>query len=59
MTPLPTREQALMNFYTAERNAGIDPLTANEHMAEYAKRLDQLEYDIDLEVIRICMERKS
>lgn len=36
------REQALFNFYQAERRAGADPLTANERMAEYAKRLDAL-----------------
>lgn len=59
MTPLPTREQALANFYSAERRAGTDPVTANERMGEFAARLDQLEYDIDLEVIRMCMERKS
>ncbi len=55
----PTREQALANFYAAERNAGSDPVTANERMGEFAKRIDDLEYAIDLEVIRICMERKS
>lgn len=34
------REIALMNYYAAERRAGADPLTANERMAEFAKRLD-------------------
>lgn len=37
-----TREQALFNYYQAERRAGADPLTANERMAEFAKRLDAL-----------------
>lgn len=55
---LPTREQALANFYSAERRAGADPLTANERMGEFAKRLDDLEYEIDLEVLRICMDRR-
>lgn len=34
------REQQLANFYAAERNAGADPLVANERMNEFAKRLD-------------------
>lgn len=37
------RETALLNFYAAERRAGVDPLTANERMAEFAKRLDEQE----------------
>ena len=37
------RETALFNFYAAERRAGADPLTANERMAEFAKRLDEQE----------------
>jgi hypothetical protein len=37
------RESALANFYAAERRAGADPLTANERMGEYAKRLDAME----------------
>jgi hypothetical protein len=37
------REAALAEYYAAERRAGADPLTANERMAEYAKRLDVLE----------------
>lgn len=56
MTPLPTRETALMNFYSAERRAGATPLEANERMYFYAKRLDAL-FDRDLEVIRRCIER--
>lgn len=36
------RERALFNYYQAERRAGADPLTANERMAEFAKRLDAL-----------------
>lgn len=55
------RSESLQTFYDAERRAGADPLTANERMSEYAKRLDglQSEYDRDLDVIRRCMERKS
>ena len=36
------RERALLNYYTAERRAGADPLTANERMHEFAKRLDAI-----------------
>jgi hypothetical protein len=58
---VPTRERALSNFYSAERRAGACPIQANERMAEYAKRLDaleaQLEYDVQVEVVRITMER--
>lgn len=49
------RERALANFYAAERNAGADPLTANERMHEFAKRLD---YERDLSIIRKCLESK-
>lgn len=42
MSPEGLRETALLNFYSAERRAGADPLTANERMSEYAKRLDAL-----------------
>ena len=55
--PLPTREQALANYYAAERRAGACPLVANERMAEFAKRIDQLEYDVEIEVVRLVMER--
>jgi hypothetical protein len=55
---VPTREQALANYYSAERRAGADPLTANGRMHEFAKRLDRLEYDIEIEVVRQCMERQ-
>lgn len=60
------REKALANFYSAERRAGVDPLTANERMHFFAKRLDRLAADKiaaddafnrDLDVIRKCMER--
>lgn len=63
---LPTREQALANYYAAERRAGADPLLANERMHFFAKRLDKLEQDRstaddafnrDLAVIRQAMER--
>jgi len=57
---IPTRDQALMalmNFYSAERRAGATPLEANERMHFFAKRLDDLEYQRDLEIIRQCLER--
>lgn len=55
----PTREQALANYYSAERRAGTDPVTATERMGEFAKRLDDLEYQNELDVIRRLLERKS
>lgn len=63
---IPTREQALANYYSAERRAGACPLVANERMMEFAKRLDVLEkghriaddkFNRDLAVVRQCMER--
>lgn len=51
------REQALRNYYDAERNAGACPLVACERMGEFAKRLDA-EFERDLAVIRKCMEVK-
>lgn len=56
---LPTKEQALANYYNAERRAGACPLVANERMSEFAKRLDDLEYQRDLEVLRQVLERQS
>ena len=56
---LPTREQALANYYSAERRAGACPLVANERLSEFAKRLDALEYEADLNIIRQVMERTS
>ncbi|MFA6984597.1 MAG: hypothetical protein WC213_00125 [Arenimonas sp.] len=56
---LPTREQALANFYSAERRAGATPIEANERMGEFAKRLDDLEFERDLEVIKRVLERTS
>jgi hypothetical protein len=55
------REEALAHFYAAERRDGADPLTANERMHEFAKRLDgvESEYLRDLAIIKACMERKS
>ncbi len=53
------RSEALNNFYTAERRAGSTPIEASERMHFYAKRLDALEYERDLQVIRDCMERVS
>jgi len=45
VTPGVDRETVLMNFYAAERRAGADPLTANERMAAFAKRLDAYEQE--------------
>lgn len=56
---LPTREQALANYYSAERRAGACPLVANERMGEFAKRLNDLEFERDVELIRQVLERKS
>jgi hypothetical protein len=58
-TAIPTREEALANFYAAERRAGSTPIEANERMHFFAKRLDDLQYQADLNVIRACMERVS
>lgn len=58
MTPQ-ERETALNNYYAAERRAGADPLTANERMGEYARRLDAAaeQYERDLRVLRQVLER--
>lgn len=53
------RETALMNYYSAERRAGACPLVANERMHFFAKRLDDLEFERDLEIIRQCLERTA
>ena len=37
------REQALAEYYRLELRACGCPITANERMADYAKRLDALE----------------
>ena len=51
-----TREEALFNFYSAERRAGASPLLANERMHFFANRLDA-DYERDLSIIKHCMER--
>ena len=51
------RSEALFNFYSAERRAGVDVLTAHERMAEFAKRLDAMEYERDLNVLRQTIQR--
>lgn len=51
------RQQALDNFYAAERDAGTPCLEANERMHFFAKRLDSA-FERDLQIIRDCMERK-
>ncbi len=53
------RSERLMHYYSAERRAGTTPLEAHERMHEFAKRLDALEYEADLQVIKECMERVS
>lgn len=50
-----SREEALANFYAAERRAGTSPLVANERMHFFAKRLDA-EFERDLAIIKQCME---
>ena len=52
------RSEALYNFYSAERRAGTDPLTANSRMHEFAKRLDaeQSSFEVELEAVRQIME---
>lgn len=56
MSPEGTREAALLNFYSAERRAGADPLTANERLAEFAKRLDLI-FEQNLQAVRAEMGR--
>ena len=56
MTPEGIRETALLNFYSAERRAGADPLTANERMQEFAKRLDALAQDVQAEVSAVMAQ---
>ena len=34
------RRRAVMNFYSAERLAGTDPLTANDRADEFARKLE-------------------
>lgn len=51
------REQALYNFYSAERRAGACPLTATERMMEFSKRLDTA-FERDIEIIRQVIGRK-
>jgi hypothetical protein len=43
------REQALYNFYSAERRAGACPLTATERMLEFSKRLDGVQEQMQQE----------
>lgn len=54
------RSEMLASFYSAERHAGADPLTANLRMHEFAKRLDaQPSYEVELDAIREIMELVS
>lgn len=58
LTEAGRREQALFNFYAAERRAGADPLTANERMSEFAKRLDEL-YEQQQAAVKTEVERTN
>lgn len=53
------RERALANYYAAERRKGVDSLTANRRMHEFAKNLDAMNaaFEADLDVIRDVLER--
>lgn len=58
------REQALANYYAAERNAGACPLVANERMMEFSKRLDAAQarvaddkFSRDMAVLRSLLSR--
>jgi hypothetical protein len=54
------REITLSNFYSAERRAGADPLTANERMHEFAKRLDaRPPYEVEQEAVAAIFESMS
>ena len=60
------RQRLLANVYTRERNAGADPLTANEAVLDFSKRLDAAasqvaddQFNRDLAVLRAVMERCS
>lgn len=57
-TATASREEALANYYSAERRAGATPVVACERMNEFAKRLDA-EFERDLSIIRQCIGRKS
>lgn len=53
-----SREEAMHKFWRAERDAGVDNITATERMGDFAARtFDQ--YDRDLAIIRSVLERKS
>ena len=58
------RADALFNVYQRERRAGADPLTANEAVLDFAKRLDAAEqrvaddqFEREIAILRSCMER--
>lgn len=52
------REEALANFYRAERDLGTPPLEANLLMAEFAKRFDadQSPFEREQEAVAKIME---
>jgi hypothetical protein len=54
------RSERLMAFYSAERRAGADPLTANSRMHEFAKRLDAPSpFETELAAVREIMGSMS
>jgi hypothetical protein len=61
LLPASEREAALLHLYRLERRAGSDPLTANEAVHDFGKRLDALEEERhrDLPIIRQCLARTS
>lgn len=54
------RSDLLFQFYSAERRAGADVLTAHERMVEFAKRLDSPSpFEKEQEAVRRIMESAS
>lgn len=54
------RSERLHEYYSAERRIGVDPLTANQRMHEFAKRLDaRSPFDIEQEAVAKIMESSS
>lgn len=50
------RSEKLLNFYQAERRAGVDAMTAHERMAEHAKYIDA-EFERQQAAVTEQMER--
>lgn len=54
------RSRRLHEFYSAERRIGVDPLTANQRMHEFARRLDaRSPFDIEQEAVAKIMESST